>query len=196
LPNVVYIVGFHPTLLISLEMRPPEVYNRLRRVAHFWNPLATDDDITQELSRLRIVDQRMQPGDMSRLVEEFEDETGEYPHLVMVDYLGYYANSVPGGSPYERNSKAVIGLKEEAKACGVAAIVPHQAGRSAAGGTPVGVTDARDSGVIEDTADILLSLYRPSDADRQGDAVDGTVRSEVLKNCTVSSRESAVRNRV
>lgn len=176
-------------------MTAPEVYNRLRRVAQFWNPLATDDDITTMLSRLRIVDQRMVEGDLTRLVDEFEEETGERPHLAMVDYLGYYANSVRGGSPYERVSKAVISLKEELKASGVAGIVPHQAGRTAAGGTPVSITDARDSGVIEDTADILLSLYRPADADREGNAVDGTVRSEILKNCTVSSREGCVGDR-
>jgi len=182
LVNVAYNNLTHPTLLITLEMTAPEVYNRLRRVAQFWNPLATDDDITTLLARLRIVDQRMVEGDLTRLVEEFEEEVGERPHLVMVDYLGYYANSVRGGSPYERVSKAVISLKEELKAAGVAGIVPHQAGRTAAGGTPVSITDARDSGVIEDTADILMSLYRPSDADRDGNAVDGTVRSEILKN--------------
>jgi hypothetical protein len=182
LANVAYNMRAHPLLLVTLEMTAPEVYNRLRRIAQFWNPLAVDDDITQALSNLRIVDQRMKPGDMTRLVEEFNDEVGVAPHMVMVDYLGYYANAVPGGSPYERVSKAVIGLKEEAKASQVALIVPHQAGRSAAGGTPVSITDARDSGVIEDTADILISLYKPSEADRDGNAVDGTVRSEILKN--------------
>ena len=87
-----------------------------------------------------------------------------------------------GASPYERVSKAVITLKEEAKACQVGLFVPHQAGRTAAGGTPVSITDARDSGGVEDTADILMGLYRPSDANRDGNAVDGTVRAELLKN--------------
>jgi hypothetical protein len=182
LANVAYNNRTRPTLLVTLEMTAPEVYNRLRRIAQFWNPLANDDDITQVLSNLRIVDQRMKTGDMTRLCEEFNDEVGAPPQLVMVDYLGYYANSVRGGSPYERVSLAVSGLKEEAKAAQVALIVPHQAGRTAAGGQPVTVTDARDSGVIEDTADILLSLYKPSDADTGGQAVDGTVRSEILKN--------------
>jgi hypothetical protein len=140
-----------------LEMTAAEVYNRLRRIAHFWNPLATDDDITELLSLLRIVDRRIVEGDLPRLAEEFVDEVGVAPELVMVDYLGYYANSVRGGSPYERVSRAAISLKEEGKATGAALIVPHQAGRSTAGGTPVDITDARDSGVIQDTADILLS---------------------------------------
>lgn len=143
-------------------MTAPEVYNRLRRVAQFWNPLANDDDITQMLSKLRIVDQRMQEGDLSRLIEEFEEEVGERSHMAMVDYLGYYANSIRGGSPYERVSRAAISLKEEAKAGQVALIVPHQAGRGAAGGMPVQITDARDSGVIEDTADILMSPCQPA----------------------------------
>jgi replicative DNA helicase len=182
LVNIAYNVRKRPTLFISLEMTASEVYSRLRRVAQFWNPLATDDDITGILSQLRIVDQKMVEGDLTRFCEEFEEEVGTPPQVAMVDYLGYYANGTRGGSPYERVSKAVIGLKEEAKACRVALIVPHQAGRSAAGGTPVTITDARDSGGVEDTADILMSLYRPSDADTSGAAVDGTVRSEILKN--------------
>lgn len=180
--NVAWTNRKRPTLLISLEMTASEVYARLRRVAQFWQPLATDDDITVALSNLRIVDRKIIEGDLTHLCEEFEDEVGDQPQLVMVDYLGYYANSIKGGSPYERVSRAVISLKEEAKACRVALIAPHQAGRCAANGTPVAITDARDSGVIEDTADMLLSLYRPSEADRGTHAVDGTVRSELLKN--------------
>jgi hypothetical protein len=180
--NVAYNIRKRPELLITLEMTASEVYARLRRVAQFWHPMATDDDITNELSNLRIVDQKMREGDLSRLCEEFEDEVGVAPQVAMVDYLGYFAASVKGASPYERVSKAVISLKEEAKACQVALIVPHQAGRTAAGGTPVTITDARDSGGVEDTADVLLSLYRPSDANNDGNAVDGTVRSELLKN--------------
>jgi DnaB-like helicase C terminal domain/Toprim-like/DNA primase catalytic core, N-terminal domain len=180
--NIAYNIRKRPTLFVSLEMTASEVYARLRRVAQFWHPMATDDDITNELVNLRIVDQKMREGDLSRLCEEFEDEVGVAPQMAMVDYLGYFAASVKGASPYERVSKAVISLKEEAKACQVALIVPHQAGRSAAGGTPVTITDARDSGGVEDTADVLLSLYRPSDADHDGNAVDGTVRSELLKN--------------
>lgn len=192
LANIAYNIRKRPTLFVSLEMTASEVYARLRRIAQFWNPLATDDDITILLENLRIVDQKMREGDLTRLCEEFEDEVGMAPHIAMVDYLGYYANSTKGASPYERVSRAVIGLKEEAKACRVGLVVPHQAGRSAAGGVPVGITDARDAGQVEDTADILMSLYRPSDGDRDGNAVDGTVRSEILKNrngrvnCTTS----------
>jgi len=182
LVNVAYNCRARPTLFVSLEMSAAEVYSRLRRVAQFWNPLATDDDVTNELANLRIVDQSMREGDLSRLCEEFKEEVGAAPHIAMVDYLGYYANRIAGGSPYERVSRAVIGLKEEAKANQVALICPHQAGRTAKDGAPVTITDARDSGQVEDTADILLSLYRPADADHDGNAVDGTVRSEILKN--------------
>ena len=180
--NIAYNNRKRPELLISLEMSASEVYARLRRVAQFWNPLATDDDITNEFSLLRIVDQKMREGDLSRLCEEFEDEVGVPPQVAMVDYLGYFAHSVKGSSPYERTSRAVVTLKEEGKACQVAMIVPHQAGRGPAAGMPVSLGDARDSGVIDETADIEISLYRPADANRDGNAVDGTVRSELLKN--------------
>jgi hypothetical protein len=183
--NVIWNLRERPQLLISLEMTAPEVYARLRMLAHFWAPLATDREIQGLLSNLRIYDQRMKYGDLPRLVEEFREETGLHPHVVHVDYIGYYAQNVAGSSQYERTTKAVIGLKEEAKACEVVMVAPHQAGRSNQDGTPVAASDARDSGAIEDTADIMLGLYRPSDhADRESDpnVTDGVLRLQVLKN--------------
>lgn len=180
--NVIWNLRTRPTLLCSLEMSAAEVYIRLQRVANFWYPLATDADIARMFSNLLIYDRGMASGDMTRLLDDFNDEMGVPPQLVMLDYLGYYANQMRGGSPYERTSQASIGLKEEAKAGEVVLIAPHQVGRTTAEGVPIELGAARDSGAVEETADVLLSLYKPSDADRSNNAIDGTVRMEVLKN--------------
>ena len=180
--NVIWNLRARPTLLCSLEMSAAECYIRLQRVANFWYPLATDADIAQMLGNLLIYDRGMAAGDLTRLLDDFNDEMGVPPQLVMLDYLGYYANQMKGGSPYERTSQASIGLKEEAKAGEVVLIAPHQVGRGTAEGTPIELGAARDSGAVEETADVLLSLYKPSDADRSNNAIDGTVRMEVLKN--------------
>lgn len=179
--NVAWNLRARPTLLCSLEMSAAEVYLRLQRVANFWFPLATDADIAGMLRNLLIYDRGMTAGDLTRVVSDFTDEMGVPPQVVMLDYLGYYANRMRGGTPYERTSQASIGLKEEAKAGEFVLISPHQVGRGTAEGVPIELGAARDSGAVEETADVLLSLYRPSDADRTSVA-DGTVRMEVLKN--------------
>lgn len=181
LANLVWNLRARPQMVISLEMTAAEFYDRLRKLAHFWFPLMGDEEVTDSLGKLRIVDQRTRPGDLLRFVDEFVDDVGEGPQVVHLDYIGYYASNVPGTSQYERVTKAVIGLKEDAKEGQFALIAPHQAGRTAAAGVPVSAEDARDSGAIEDTADIMIGLWRPSDADKTG-GVTGAVQAGILKN--------------
>jgi replicative DNA helicase len=180
--NVAWYLRERPTLLCSLEMSAAECYLRLKRIANFWYPLATDVDIAQLLKNLLIYDRGMQQGDLTRVAGDFTDEMGCPPQVVMVDYLGYYANRMRGNSPYERTSQAAIGLKEEAKAGEFVLLAPHQVGRGTAEGAPIELGAARDSGAVEETADLLLSLYKPGDADRTTGDIDGTVRMEALKN--------------
>lgn len=180
LASITYNVRSRPTLVLSLEMTAAEYYDRLRRAMWFWNPLATDEDIAREFAKVRIFDATISKGEMLRLADEFAQEVGEPPQVVMVDYLGYAAKHFMGSSQYERVTNTVLTLKEEAKAGQFALIAPHQAGRQAAGGVPVRAEDARDSGAIEDTADVLMSLFRPGDAEHN--ATDATVTAGILKN--------------
>jgi len=181
LVNLAWNTRERPTLVLSLEMTASEFYERLRRVALFWDPFATDEQINEQFHNLRIVDQRLRLGDIGRFVDEFYDDVGVGPQQVFLDYLGYYSQSLPGKDQYERTTKAVIEAKESAKAGGFVMVAPHQANRTAAKGVPVTAEDARDSGAIEDTADVLFGLWRPSDADRSG-GVTSTVQGSLLKN--------------
>ncbi len=182
--NVAYATRGVPTLFLTLEMTQEEIYDRLRRVYLFHHPHASDHDFEEAFADLRICDEnRLVDGDLSTLIEEYEIETGIRPEQVIVDYLGYYARGIKGRSPYEKTSDAVMQLKAEAKTHRVAIIAPHQVNRLSTAGRPVSSDGARDSGVVEETADFLLSIWRPDDALRTEEAApSGKLKLELIKS--------------
>ena len=185
LVNICYYTRLTPTIMATLEMTASQVYERLRRVYHFHHPLAEDWEVEEAFQNLRIVDEnRLREGDLAALCDEYKDEMGFRPQVAMVDYLGYYAKGCKGSGAYEKTTNAVMALKAEAKDGEVALITPHQVNRMAQDGKPIEASDARDSGAVEETADLLLSLYRPDEAIEGGrDAVpSGVVRLGALKN--------------
>lgn len=183
--NIAVNARAHPTIYVSLEMTRAEIYDRLRRIYRFHFPGATHGDFSNAMKYLRIVDQnKLREGALMELAEEYAEDVGLAPELMIVDYLGYYAKGVRGMSPYEKTSNAAMSLKEDAKAAGFGIISPHQVSRVAEDGKPIESSHARESGVIEETADILISIFRPADAiktEGHGPA-DGTLRMQVLKN--------------
>ncbi len=165
LANVAYYTRDVPTLFITLEATSSEVYNILRRITHFHHSRFDDSQVQAVYPKLGIVDEnRLQRADFSLLVAEYADEHGFPPELIFVDYLGYYARGMPGGSPYEKTSNGIMQLKEEAKAHKVAIIAPHQVNRGAKDGKPFDADEARDSGVVEETGDFVFGLFKPGDA--------------------------------
>ena len=176
LSNLAYNMRERRVLFVTLEMMADEIYGILRRIVRFHHPTCTDDDIHHHMPYLRIVDEnRLTPEDFALLVEEYKEEVGQPPEIVFIDYLGYYARGMRGGSPYEKTSNAVMQLKEEAKRHELAVIAPHQVNRTAREGKPIDADEARDSGVVEETADFVFGLYRPSDADEIASASPGMV---------------------
>lgn len=181
LATVAHNVRQAPHLVVSLELTAAEFWYRLGKIARFFQPNLTEEELIHEYRNVRFFDRRIKPGELTRLCEEFVDDVGSDPASVTLDYIGYAAKAYPGGSQYERTTNCVMSLKEEAKAGAFVLAAPHQAGRGAAGGQRVKSEDARDSGAIEDTADVLMSLYRPSDA-APSPVFDGIVHAEILKN--------------
>lgn len=183
--NLAYNTRSQPEVLISLEMMATQVYERLRRIYHFWHPLATDDEIDEAYRLLRIVDEnRLHEGDIAILCDEYEDEVGMRPQIAMVDYLGYYAKGCKGVGAYEKTTNAVMALKAEAKSAEVGLISPHQVNRQAEDGRPLDASDARDSGAVEETCDLMPTLFRPADAlqaEARGE-LNGIVRMGNVKN--------------
>lgn len=173
LSNVAHNVRQRRVLYISLEMTAAEVFEHFRRIHRFWNPTATDDMRDLDYANIRIVDQnRIGQGDLRELVREFTDTVGAAPELVLVDYLQYYSRGFRGGSTYEKVSDAVMELKAVAKEEAVSIICPSQVSRSGEDGKPLSLDDARDSGVVEETGDFVLSLFRP---DQMVNKADGAI---------------------
>jgi hypothetical protein len=183
--NVAFNTRLRPTLMITMEMMSWQIYDRLRRVYHFHYPLATDLEIDEAFSNLRIVDEnKIREGDITAMCEEYEQELGFRPQFTMVDYVGYYAKGCKGVGAYEKTTNAVMNLKAEGKYNEIAMLAPHQVNRAAIAGKPLEDANARDSGAVEETADLLLSLYRPDEAiEGSNESVpSGLVRCGVLKN--------------
>jgi len=161
--NLAYQMREYGILFLSLEMTQEEIYERIRKVYLFHHPAASDDELEQAYSKVFICDEnRLGERDISLLVDEYEEETGNRPKVILLDYLGYYARGSKGNSPYEKVSNAVMQLKEEAKKGKKFVIIaPAQVNRGTNDGKPIELDAARDAGAVEETADFLISLYRP-----------------------------------
>ena len=184
--NLAYNLRTRRVLFVTLEMTAEEIWVRLARIARFYEPFSSDESIARMYQHLRICDEnRLSEADLARLIEEYTEDVGEKPELIFVDYLGYYARGRRGGSTYEQSSDAVMQLKAEAKRHGAVVITPSQVSRGAAVGKPIDQDDARDSGVIEETADFLFGLWRSDDA---LDATDYVMPSAKLHLKILKSR--------
>lgn len=196
LANLDYNLRDRRVLHVTLENTVTEVFELLWRIYHFWHPAAEDFQITKSLPWLRIVDaNRLTGEDLATLVEEYTLDVGEPPEVLQIDYLGYLARGQRGSSPYEKVSEAVMQLKSMAKSHELAVIAPHQASRAAQEGQAFEGHEARDSGVVEETADFMFGLYRPGDAaDKSRTLAHGAVTSEL--HCQIIKSRRGGKGRV
>ena len=176
-----------PTMVLSLEQTKAEIGERLERVGHLYNPWATERDMTAWHSNLRVNDEnKVPPEDVRSLIDEFTDDVGMAPKIMIVDYLGYWARSFSSKSKYEQVSEAVMELKHIAKKHGVVIIAPHQVSRAGGRGQRLEMDFARDSGVVEETSDFVFALRKPFDVDdHEGPKIwqeRADVRMELLKS--------------
>lgn len=149
-------------LFISLEQTRGEWWDRARRMYRFYHPHATDADAAEWWNdNIKIVDKnRLSMKEFQSVIDDFVYQMGQPPDCIFLDYLGYWAQSFKG-ERYERTSDAVMALKGWAKDSRVPIIVPHQVSRTAHDGEEMGADAARDSGVIEETADFMFTLWSP-----------------------------------
>lgn len=153
-----------PALVLSLEQTKSEMAERFERIGRIHYPQVTQEEIGQWYSNIRICDEnKIPPEDVHVLVDEFIEEVGVPPKVLMVDYLGYWSRAFPKKSKYEQVSEAVMELKRLAKQLEVVVIAPHQVSRVGRRGERLELDFARDSGVVEETSDFVLSLYKPGE---------------------------------
>lgn len=171
-------------LFISLEQTRSEWWERARRIFSFYNLQAKDEQCAQFWrARLQLVDRnRLKLTELEAVLDDFEYEMGTKPDLVCLDYLGYWARAFRG-ERYQQVGDAVMELKGIAKDRRIPFLVPHQVSRRTTYGEEPDISDARDAGTVEETADILLSMWRPDlQKGRRAEEQDGTVMLRVKKS--------------
>lgn len=155
-----------PVMMLSLEQMRGEIASRLLKIARFQDAKRDVSSVSSDLGLFRLNDENRVPSDdVPILLQEFEEQVGERPKVLIVDYLGYWARSFRGGSAYEQTTAAIMELKNIAKREKLVVIAPHQVNRVGNRGEKLTLDMARDSGAIEETGDFVLSLYAPSHRD-------------------------------
>jgi archaellum biogenesis ATPase FlaH len=171
-------------LFVSLEQTRWEWWERAERIFKFYDPFATEDDVKNFWrERYVMIDaNRVGEDKLVAILSEYEYEFGKKPDVVFVDYLGYWAQSFQG-ERYSRTSDAMMSLKAIAKEHKLAIITPHQVSRGAEPGAEPNPDDARDSGVVLETSDFLLTLWNPDTAlNVEMDARKGEVFGRLSKS--------------
>ena len=149
-------------LYISLEQTRNEWFERAHRIHNFYEPgSSTLDTVKFWNNKLMMVDKnRLSEAELEVCIDQYEYETGGLPDIVAVDYLGYYSRSF-AGEEYARVTSAIMGLKGIAKARQLVFFVPHQVNRSGDYGEELSADQGKSSGAVEETADMLMSLWNP-----------------------------------
>ena len=109
--------------------------------------------------------------------------------LIVIDYLQLMSASAPGGRRYENRTQEVSaisrGLKAIAKELKVPVIALSQLSRApeTRGGkdSEPKLSDLRESGSIEQDADIVMFIYRPEYYDRNNPELEGKAKIIVAK---------------
>ena len=194
--------GQLPTLIFSLEQPGPELFERMASMTlgyagreieertRIEDPVITCRlvEVCQQWHHVVVVDRPCSIEKLDHLLTEAQAGAlwADRLRVVVVDYLGLI---VPrrATSAYEHTSEAAKALKHLAKTHQVAVVSLCQIGRDGEeGGEPVTIQMARDSGVVEETADYLLGIWRPELSSRLSKEERGKVRGEfkvrVLKN--------------
>jgi replicative DNA helicase len=104
---------------------------------------------------------------IERSIELWQKQHSRRIRAVVVDYFQYLAGQ-KGESPYEKSSRLSRELKELAKEKEVLIVNLCQVSRGEAGGQGTScptLEGARDSGTIEENADVLIGMWRPKPDD-------------------------------
>lgn len=176
-------------LFMSLEQTRNEWFERAHRINCFYDPDASVLD-TMDFWRnnFYMVDKnRVTKTELEACVDQYAYETGGYPDIVAVDYLGYYARSYKG-EEYTRITEAIMDLKAIAKERELVFFAPHQVNRQGNFGEEIQADQGRGSGAVEETADFLMSLW----ASDQKVGVDDSGMKREIHTKILKSRDGGV----
>ena len=203
--------GEKPALVFSLEMGGTELFERM---VSLQTGMAGQD--VEQAVRLRehgdfmprLIEtasrwQQVVVVDRSCTLRQIDTLIGAAPkaglwteplQLVLIDYLGMVTTDTAGKS-YEVVSEMAKEVKRIAKRHRVRVLLMCQVSRDGGtGGEPISSKMARDSGVIEESADYLVGIWRPElyepkpgdlrryYTDEQKAALKGVMKFRILKN--------------
>lgn len=146
-----------PQSRVEMEYREGQRAN-LANMSHVW---------TCPVSQLTV-------HDVERYITQSELKIGRKPVMVMIDYVGLLQGV---GNRYERLSDAAERLKVIAKKTGVIMVIASQIHRKGDDSAEeIFLHDAKDSGAIENSSQVVLGMWRPSE-----DSSGETLVVKVLK---------------
>jgi len=156
-------------LFVSLEMSAPSLYHRMSTIAgdtDEWEAVNEDElhgKVRQRFGNLLTVDRdSLTLLQIEQYLTLAREGFGAVP-VVAIDYLGYLRDAA-SGSQYEKVSRIAREVKALAKRSESRIILGCQTSRAGeAGAVPVQLHHLRDSGAIEESADIIVGLWSDSD---------------------------------
>lgn len=179
-------------LYFSLEQTRNEWYERAHRIHNFYEPGSSVlDTINYWKNNLMMVDKnRITESQLIDCIDQYAYEAGDPPHMIVIDYLGYYARGFSGQSEKDRVTEAIMGLKAIAKEYGIIVLTPHQANRTGDFGKRLSMDMAKDAATVEETSDLLISLWNQDQA--QGEEEVPRERTGIVYQEVLKARDSGV----
>lgn len=180
-------------LFVSLEQTRNEWFERARRIHRFYEPSSKVLDTVSfwEQNFMLIDKNRVSPEELVNCIHQYIYEMGTKPDLVAIDYLGYFANSFKG-DVYSRVSAAIMECKSIGKEFELPVYTPVQVSRLTDAGDEPELGAARDSGVIEETADFVFALW----ASDQKKGIETNERTGAVDLKILKSRHGGVNTKV
>ena len=167
-------IGGHKTLFFSLEMTLPRVIERQCAIEAGVSANEIEGNFPvhhRDLGKLPWWDNyhitaqsNMSMAQIEETIQRTSDYSGKVD-VVCIDYLGLIKaqGSSNAVSSYQAVSEIAASLKAVSKRCECAIIVLAQISRAHGeeGDVPITISSARDSGVIEEGADLVMGVHRP-----------------------------------
>jgi len=180
-----------PVMLFSLEMSKEMIFERMMSRFLKYNfskiPTITENkdlflnnvaDMQKKYQKLIICDKSaLKISDMEEYAKIVENNIiGEKLRVIFIDYLGLIRSDK--ASEYERVSDVVYDIQAWAKRSKATIVTLAQTGREkgGSGSTELELDAGRGSGVIEETADLMLGLWRTSNEKSEA------IQLKILKN--------------
>jgi hypothetical protein len=167
LSNIAYSQKDTPTIFFELELSPEAMCERF--IARDTGTETLDVERQVRAGRDFSVEgwdhvficpnSKLTTDDMEKIIIESELKIGRKPGLVLVDYVGLVSGG--GGKRYERMSTIAEDMKRLARITNTVVCIASQVSRKD-DRIDIGLHDAKDSGSLENSAQLVIGAWRPS----------------------------------